>query len=170
MQENKVDINKYEEQYRKMKDDVETSKYASDDNFRNLLGTDNYIEKYLPFSIQTMIGETLQAFLSKKDISKLKDFEHLKYKELHKQVLLDKGIPNLPKKGYGKEGHKQVLTENREEPIGNSPYTKFMENLNVSQQSPKKLSSMNLENISEEVESFSKISEKQVEDQKKYSI
>ena len=56
----KVDQSAYDEQYKVMHEDVETSKFACDDNFRNLLGTDNYIEKYLPFTIQTMISDTLR--------------------------------------------------------------------------------------------------------------
>lgn len=53
-----------------------------------------------------MIGDTILSCIAKKDHQKLKDYEHMKYRELHKSVLTDKGIPNLSKKGYGKEGYR----------------------------------------------------------------
>lgn len=51
LKEIKLDQTIFNEGYEAMKAEVETIKFASQDNFRNLLHTDNYLEKYLPFKI-----------------------------------------------------------------------------------------------------------------------
>mmetsp|Transcript_35954 Transcript_35954/g.34973 ORF Transcript_35954/g.34973 Transcript_35954/m.34973 type:complete len:132 (+) Transcript_35954:578-973(+) len=114
IKENKVDLDAYEEAQRKLQNDVEANKYASEDNFRNLLGTDNYIEKYLPFTIQAMISETVGSFTSKREQDRLREYEGAKYKELHRLVLADQGIPNLPKKTYNRESFIQHLNNRQE--------------------------------------------------------
>jgi hypothetical protein len=75
------------------------------------LATDNYIEKYLPFKIQSTISESLFSFLEKdcEDYKKFKAFEYIAYKRIHKFVLQDEGIPNLKKRGYQMPGYKKIL-------------------------------------------------------------
>ena len=51
LKDNKLESVIYHENYAEIRTEVETIKYASQDNFRNLLHTDNYLEKYLPFKI-----------------------------------------------------------------------------------------------------------------------
>ena len=46
-----------------VKESLKTVKLALKDNFSQLLATDNYIEKYLPFKIQSMISDNLLSFL-----------------------------------------------------------------------------------------------------------
>ena len=99
---------------------MDTLKYATQDNFRNLLGTDNYLEKYLPFFIQGMISETVSSIHGKKEIQALKEYEHIKYKELHKVVLGDDGIPALKKRGFKMPGYRPVNIEGDEEVMTNS--------------------------------------------------
>ncbi len=89
-----------------MVDDVKTVKYATQDNFRQLLATDNYLEKYQPFFIQGMISEAMNFIMDKDEKRKLKQFEHLKYREWHKTVLNDTGIPTLQKRGFIMPGQK----------------------------------------------------------------
>jgi hypothetical protein len=51
LKEEKLDEDLYRDEHKKAMSELETVKYSSEDNFRNQLGTDNYIEKYLPFTI-----------------------------------------------------------------------------------------------------------------------
>jgi len=63
----------------------------------NIKGTDNYIEKYLPFKILQMTMDGLATVLDKKQSKKLQDFHTKKYKEFHGTILDDNGEPNLDK-------------------------------------------------------------------------
>lgn len=47
-------------------DQVETVRNATYDNFRQILSTDNYLEKYLPFKLQSMISSSLFSILPKR--------------------------------------------------------------------------------------------------------
>ena len=51
---------------------IATIKNATYDNFRVIRATDNYIEKYLPFKMQTLISKNMLSFIqqaySKEDI------------------------------------------------------------------------------------------------------
>jgi hypothetical protein len=38
------------------------------------------------------------------------DFEHLVFKKLHKTVMVDKGLPNLKKRGFYMPGCRELLT------------------------------------------------------------
>ena len=93
---------------------MKTIKYATQDTFRTLLATDNYLQKYLPFQIQSVISENFKAILkdSHDKYMKQKDFEHLKFKELHKNVMKDNGIPDLEKRGFIMPGQSQVVVNN----------------------------------------------------------
>ena len=51
MQEKKLDADVYLQKEKDNKDEFDTIKYAMKDNFAQLLATDNYLEKYLPFKI-----------------------------------------------------------------------------------------------------------------------
>jgi hypothetical protein len=52
MRERKVDSQLYEEHLLDIQEKLQTLKYATQDTYRSLLATDNYIEKYLPFKVQ----------------------------------------------------------------------------------------------------------------------
>ena len=94
--------------------------YANKDNFEQLMATDNFIEKYLPFKIQCMVSESLECVFDRLDrlvpetepedeLRKggprnfkgvFKMHEQKVYKRLHKWVVNDKGIPTLKKRGF----------------------------------------------------------------------
>lgn len=113
MDANKVDITKYEQDLKSLENMLETSRLAMRDNFSQLLATDNYIEKYLPFRMQNMISESIMSFMTlthnekhhgkpeeqcitdfrEKTINKYKQFEYKAYKLLHRDVITDCGIP-----------------------------------------------------------------------------
>ena len=82
--ENKADKDEFDNLKLRMSDDLKTVKYATQDNFRQLLATDNYIEKYQSFFILTQISDALMAVISKEKRQKLKEFEHVKFREWHK--------------------------------------------------------------------------------------
>ena len=44
-------------------EELEKYRRAQVDNFEQLLATDNYLEKYLPFRIQNMISSRLNCFI-----------------------------------------------------------------------------------------------------------
>ena len=52
---------------------METVRMATRDNFHQLVATDNYIEKYLPFKIQMMVSDTLSSFIDDIDQKLYKD-------------------------------------------------------------------------------------------------
>lgn len=48
-------------------------------------------------------------------ISKQKDFEIIKFKEFHKKVMNDNGIPALEKRGFIQPGTNQIVINKNEE-------------------------------------------------------
>ena len=59
----KLDTVLWEEQVENFKDQLETIRFATFDNFRALKATDNFIEKYLPFQTQNMISSAILSFV-----------------------------------------------------------------------------------------------------------
>ena len=51
VQERKLDKMEFEAHLRELHASLETNRLATHDNFAQLLATDNYLEKYLPFRI-----------------------------------------------------------------------------------------------------------------------
>ncbi len=51
MRDKKVDFDLYNEQHKQLSEEVRTIKFATQDTYRTLMATDNYLEKYLPFKI-----------------------------------------------------------------------------------------------------------------------
>lgn len=111
MQERKLDQDVYNSKLKENNNEFETIKYALKDNFAQLLATDNFLEKYLPFKIQNIVSESLLSFLEKdsQHFKDFKQFEYMAYKRIHKFVLQDEGIPNLKKRGYQMPGYKKIL-------------------------------------------------------------
>jgi ABC-type Fe2+-enterobactin transport system substrate-binding protein len=64
----KLDKKEYDETIEKVQESMRIMKTALKDNFSQLLATDNYLEKYLPFRIQNMISQNVLAIA---DISKI---------------------------------------------------------------------------------------------------
>ena len=52
----KVETREFASKMTDLMDQIETIRYATYDNFRVIRATDNYIEKYLPFKIQSMVS------------------------------------------------------------------------------------------------------------------
>ena len=70
----KVDKPDYEKCTQQLSEQLETIKFATYDNFRTILATDNYIEKYLPFQTQALISAGIESLFpkEKKDLEKKK--------------------------------------------------------------------------------------------------
>ena len=66
-----------------VKNEIKYIKNCISDVDINQNTTDNYLEKYLPFTIQNFISENLEAVLSKNQFSTFKRFEKLKYRHMH---------------------------------------------------------------------------------------
>ena len=47
-----------------------------------------------------MISDTLAAVMETGQVSRLKEYEHHRYREWHKVVLNDNGLPTLQKRGF----------------------------------------------------------------------
>ena len=108
---------------------METIRYAVYDNYRVLKATDNYIEKYLPFTLQNMVSKNILTILSKKELAneqskqtekqkldqelynKFKLFEYETYKEIHRVVLADDGNPKLKKTAFSMPGYRKIMGE-----------------------------------------------------------
>ena len=58
----------------------------------------------MPFFIQGIVSESIQQVVKPKKYLKLKEFEHQKFREWHKVVLNDTGIPSLLKRGFKMPG------------------------------------------------------------------
>lgn len=77
------------------------------------MATDNYLEKYLPFKIQSMISHSLYTFSEDMDISvrrKYKRYEVEVFDKLHRLVVSDEGIPTLKKRAFEIAGFRKVMT------------------------------------------------------------
>jgi hypothetical protein len=60
---NKLDIEKFEQVKKDLEFKFETNQLGIKDNFSQLLATDNYLEKYLPFRIQMMISDSIENII-----------------------------------------------------------------------------------------------------------
>lgn len=68
---------------------------------RNLIATDNYLEKYLPVKIQNFITETISNVIeNKKVLGRLLRYDIECYKTLHQRILDDEGYPALNKQEF----------------------------------------------------------------------
>ena len=56
---------------------------------------ENYVEKYQPIKMQSLIGETLSSILDVSGLEKLKAYEKQVVGNMHDIVLQDNGIPDL---------------------------------------------------------------------------
>ena len=61
----KVETREFASKMTDLMDQIETIRYATYDNFRVIRATDNYIEKYLPFKIQSMVSQNVLSFIKK---------------------------------------------------------------------------------------------------------
>lgn len=68
-QANKMDRQELEPFILKCKEIMRTIELANSDNFAQLMATDNYIEKYLPFTIQDMMAANLKPIIEQLDKS-----------------------------------------------------------------------------------------------------
>lgn len=77
------------------------------------MATDNYLEKYLPFKIQSMISHAIYSLSEDMDIAvrrKYKRYEVEVYGKLHRIVVADEGIPTLKKRAFEIVGFRKVMT------------------------------------------------------------
>lgn len=63
---------------------METNRLATQDNFAQLLATDNYLEKYLQFKIQSMISQSLASALDDGQMKLYQKFEEDAFKAFHR--------------------------------------------------------------------------------------
>ena len=78
----KIEMNKLEESTYKLEkakidEEIETNRLAIRDNFSQLLATDNFLEKYMPFRIQNLISESLLNLLGDDRIGKTKRMQNI---------------------------------------------------------------------------------------------
>ena len=92
---------------------VRQLKMGLTDNFCQLIATDNYLEKYLPFRIQNMVSASVHSILSsnQEQQRRFRVEETKTYKQLHKLVLLDDGIPTLKKRSFQMPNQMRKLQE-----------------------------------------------------------
>jgi hypothetical protein len=121
----------FEDVTTRLEEQISIVRDATEDNFRTLLATDNYIEKYLPFRLQAMISDSMfsifprQKALESKYPDDLTTEERIDlkkhalyskhdqnvYKVMHSVVLQDDGMPTLKKSAYNMPGYRKVTQE-----------------------------------------------------------
>lgn len=95
LDEESVLKNDYIKDVKLIREDINRIRFGLEDLSSNLMTTDNYLDKYLPFRIQNFISETLENVLPEDELENLKEFEKVKYKHIHKKILIDEGVSNL---------------------------------------------------------------------------
>ena len=97
LKQKKLNIKKFDQEFRYLLNENQYLKNHIEETKNKLLTTDNYLEKYLPFRIQTFISETLHAVLDKKSRLILHEYEDDKFGEMHHVILEDNGVSYLDK-------------------------------------------------------------------------
>ena len=135
MEAKKLDAETYKKEKALLDDEIERNRLAIRDNFSQLLATDNFLEKYLPFRLQNLISESVLSLLGdsrsgaraakeepsgepaqllerfrQQCVDRYKSFEYRAYKRLHRVVFSDEGIPTLKKRAYRMPGYRKVLS------------------------------------------------------------
>jgi phosphorylcholine metabolism protein LicD len=85
---------------------------------KELMATDNYIEKYLPFEQLNLIFDMGKETSSLKQYGKLQTFLEQKYEDLEELVRVDDGKAKLNKKTY----NKQTLDMDRALPLNRGEF------------------------------------------------
>jgi hypothetical protein len=67
---------------------------------KELLATDNYIEKYLPMKMLNYIHDAMMYVLDKKELIKLFDYLSNAYQVLEEGIANDDGKPRLEKRDF----------------------------------------------------------------------
>lgn len=99
-------INSFNTAYETLDERLRQIQYSAEDINRNLISTDNYVEKYLPIKIHKFVMSTLKnVFDNKKDIRRLRDYEAKKDWVLNEVVRNDDGIPSDYKKKIPTDHH-----------------------------------------------------------------
>lgn len=112
LHDNAIMRNDYLKDAKALNEDITRLRFGLEDLSSNLMTTENYLDKYLPFRIQNFISEALEEVLPQQQLSKLIEFEKIKYKHMHDAIIQDEGVPN--------DNMQQVsaLIKNAEEKIG----------------------------------------------------
>lgn len=110
LREEKLEIKKYEADKKSIDEQLETNRCGQKDNFAQLLATDNYLEKYLPFKVQSMITAAVtETLVDKRIADKYQKFDYNVFKQLHREVIHDQGLPTLKKRAFEMPGFRQVM-------------------------------------------------------------
>lgn len=96
-----VHLNSYLEDVKKIREDITRIRFGLQDLNSNLVTTDNYLDKYLPFRMQNLISETLDSVLDEYHLRRLTAYEKEKYKKMHDDILNDNGKPSFDKSYEG---------------------------------------------------------------------
>ena len=107
-----------------LSDDINRIAFGLEDLNSNMMTTDNYLDKYLPFRIQNFISETLENTIPKDQLVKLATFEKVKYKHMHENIIKDDGVPNL-KKSY--PDIKEIIDQGTDKSTKRLPSSKRIE-------------------------------------------
>lgn len=151
LQDHKLDKSTFETALEDYNERNETIMFATYDNYRVLKQTDNYLEKYLPFMVQNIVSLNINSFLKPAPKEKFdtetgqveeakprdewtmsetlshdwyenyKAVEYDIYKDFHRAVLNDDGVPLLKKTAFRMPGYRKVLGgKSKEYEIDNS--------------------------------------------------
>ena len=98
----KLDRSEFSLRSEEIYDSTRLAKNSIEDLHNRLKGTDNYIEKYLPFKMVNMISDIMRPTLADQGpvAEKFYEWEERKYRSLHNVVLSDSGTPTLNKKSF----------------------------------------------------------------------
>ncbi|CAI2385161.1 unnamed protein product [Moneuplotes crassus] len=69
-----------------------------EDQYNHTMTVENFMEKYIPITIQTQISDTLKSIIDKKMKRSLEHYETRKFNDLHKMILDDNGDPEIKNK------------------------------------------------------------------------
>ena len=101
LKETKIDKEVYEKEMTRSISETQKVSFSQQDLMRNIQATDNYIEKYLPITLQNYITETLSNVIeNRKILGRLLKYDIQIYKRLHERILGDEGVPSLNKRDY----------------------------------------------------------------------
>ena len=132
--DNKVDLAEFRKQVDNFEEQIDTIRMATYDNFRVVRATDNFLEKYLPFQIQDLISRNISSFIKKpftdeeilagadlrlnpeqqkmqNNFDAFKEIEYKIYKENHRRILNDDGLPSIKKTAFRLPDFHQVVTD-----------------------------------------------------------
>ena len=85
----KVDQTEFEQKWKDLEKRVKDTQYNVEDIGNALKKTDAYVDRYLPFNMCCTYFEVLRIALEPSQLSKIKDYEEYRLKDLYQRLLED---------------------------------------------------------------------------------